>query len=77
MGQSHSKGMNIADLRYAYHALKLASDLQKYYGIMPYYGSPKYFYLRLGMFLIMLPAIWQQIIEKVFERSQMEKETRS
>ena len=37
------------DLRDAFHTLRLALSSQKYCGITPYYGSPTYHYLRMGM----------------------------
>ena len=49
--------MSIADLKDAYHILKLVPDSQKYCGIMPFYDSPTYFYLRLNMGFSVLPAL--------------------
>ena len=41
--------MSVLDLRDAYHTLPLAEESQKYCGLTPYYGSPTYVYLRMGM----------------------------
>ena len=53
------------DLRDAFHTLQLAASFQKYCGITPYYGSPTYHYLRMGMSVS--PQIWQQFIDLVFQ----------
>ena len=55
------------DLRDAFHTLRLALSLQKYCGITPYYGSPMYHYLRMGMGMSVSPQIWQQFIDLVFQ----------
>ena len=59
--------MNTADLIDTNHILRLAPDSQKYCEITPFYGSPTYFYMRLGMGLSVSSAIRQQIINKVFK----------
>ena len=41
--------MRTIDLRDAFHTLRLAKTSQKYFGIMPYYGSPTYHYLPVGI----------------------------
>ena len=53
------------DLRDAFHTLQLAS--QKYCSITPYYGSPTYHYLRMGMGMSVSPQIWQQFVDLVFQ----------
>ena len=55
------------DLRDAFHMLKLALSSQKYCSITPYYGSPTYHYLRMGMGMSVSPQIWQQFIDLVFQ----------
>ena len=59
--------MGIADLRDAYHTLRIASDSQEYCGITHFYGSLTYSYLRLGMGFSTLPTIWQPFIDKVLK----------
>ena len=54
--------MSILDLRDAYHTLPLAEESQKYCGLTPYYGSPTYVYLRMGMGMSCSPALWQQFV---------------
>ena len=58
--------MSTTDLRDAFHTLQLAASSQKYYGITPYYGSPTYHYLWMGMGMSVTPQIWQQFIDLVF-----------
>ena len=51
--------MSVLDLRDACHTLPLAEESQKYCGLTPYYGSPTYVYLRMGMGMSCSPALWQ------------------
>ena len=46
---------------------KLALLSQKYCGITPYYGSPTYHYLHMGMGMSVSPQIWQQFVDLVFQ----------
>ena len=55
------------DLRNAFHTLRLALSSQKYCGITPYYGSPTYHYLRMGMGMSVSPQILQQFVDLVFQ----------
>ena len=57
--------MSTIDLRDAFHTLRPAPSSQKYCGITPYYGSPTYHYLQMGM--SMSPQIWQQFVDIVFQ----------
>ena len=59
--------MSVLDLRDAYHTLWLTKKSQKFCGITPYYGSPTYFYLRLGMEISASPAIWQQFVDHIIQ----------
>ena len=45
--------------------LRLVLSSQKYCSITPYYGSPTYHYLCMGMSVS--PQIWQQFIDLVFQ----------
>ena len=49
LGASGCEVLSLADLRDAYHTLRLSKKSQKYCGINPYYGSNSYLYQRLGM----------------------------
>ena len=55
------------DLRDAFHTLRLALSLQKYCSITPYYGSPTYRYLCMGIGMSVSPQIWQQFVDLVFQ----------
>ena len=59
--------MSTIDLRDALLTLHLAKTSQKYCGITPYYGSPTYHYLHMGMSVS--PQIWQQFIDLVFQEN--------
>ena len=65
LGASGCEVISVADLRDAYHTLRLSKQSQKYCGITPYYGSDTYLYQRLGMGLSVSPAVWQNFIQKV------------
>ena len=54
-------------MRDAFHTLQLVALSQKYCGITPYYGSPTYHYLQMGMGMSISPQIWQQFVDLVFE----------
>ena len=47
--------------------LRLALSSQKYCGITPYYGSPTYHYLHMGMGMSVSSQIWQQFVDLVFQ----------
>ena len=47
--------------------LRLALSSQKYCSITPYYGSPTYHYLRMGMGMSVNPQIRQKFIDLVFQ----------
>ena len=67
LGSSGSEVLSLADLRDAYHTLRLSKRSQKFCGITPYYGSDSYLYQRLGMGLSVSPAIWQNFIQRVLQ----------
>ena len=60
--------MSVFDLRDAYHTLPLAEESQKYCGLTPYYGSPTYVYLRMGMGMSCSLALWQQFVHIIWEQ---------
>ena len=64
LGASGCEILSLADLRDAYHTLRLSEISKKFCGITPYYG---YLYQRLGMGLSVSPAIWQNFIQKVLQ----------
>ena len=67
LGATGCEILSLADLRDAYHTLRLSERSKKFCGITPYYGSDSYLYQRLGMGLSVSPAIWQNFIQKVLQ----------
>ena len=67
LGRKKCHYVSTIDLRDTFHTLRLALSSQKYCGITPYYGSPTYHYLRMGMGMSVSPQIWQQFIDLVFQ----------
>ena len=47
--------------------MHLVTSYQKYCGITPYYGSPTYHYLQMGMGMSVSLQIWQQFVDLVFQ----------
>ena len=67
LGRKKCHYLSTIDLRDAFHMLRLALLSQKYCGITPYYGSPTYHYLRMGMGMSVSPQIWQQFVDLVIQ----------
>ena len=67
LGRKKYHYLSTIDLRDSFHTLRLALSSQKYCGITPYYGSPTYHYLCMGMGMSVSPQIWQQFIDLVFQ----------
>ena len=67
LGRKKCHYLSTIHLRGAFHTLRLALSSQKYCGITPYYGSPTYHYLRMGMGMSVSPQIWQQFVDLVFQ----------
>ena len=65
--------MSTIELRDAFHTLRLAKTLQTYCGITPYYGSPTYHYLQMGMGMSVSPQIWQQFVSLVFQDDSIKR----
>ena len=59
--------MSTIEPRDAFHILRLAKTSQKYCRITPYYGSPTYHDLQIGMGMSISPQIWQQFVDLVFQ----------
>ena len=57
LGRKKCHYLSMIDLRDAFHTLRLALSSQKYCGITPYYGSPTYHYLCMGMGMSVSPQI--------------------
>ena len=73
LGRKKCHYLSTIDLRDAFHTLRLALSSQKYCGIIPYYGSPTYHYLCMGMSMSVSPQIWQQFIDLVFQDDLIER----
>ena len=67
LGRKKCHYLSTIDLRDAFHTLRLVLSSQKYCGITPYYGSPKYHYLCMGMGMSVSPQIWQQFVDLIFQ----------
>ena len=67
LGRKKCHYLSMTDLRDTFHMLRLALSSQKYCGITPYYGSPTYHYLHMGMGMSVSPQIWQQFVDLVFQ----------
>ena len=67
LGRKKCHYLSMIDLRDAFHTLQLALSLQKYCSITPYYGSPTYHYLCMGMGMRVSPQIWQQFVDLIFQ----------
>ena len=57
LGASGCEILSLADLRDAYHTLRLLERSKKFCGITPYYGSDSYLYQRVSMELSVSPGI--------------------
>ena len=67
LGRKKCHYLSTIDLRDAFHTLRLVLSSQKYCSITPYYGSPTYHYLCIGMGMSVSPQIWQQLVDLVFQ----------
>ena len=65
--------MSTIDLCDAFHTLHLAKTSQKYCGITPYYGSPTYHNLHMGIGMSVSPQIWQKFVDLVFQDDLIKK----
>ena len=67
LGRKKCHYLSTIDLRDAFHTLRLVLSSQKYCSITPYYGSLTYHYLCMGMGMSVIPQIWQQFVDLVFQ----------
>ena len=67
LGRKKCHYLSTIDLRDAFLTLQLALSSQKYCGITPYYRSPTYHYLCMGMGMSVSSQIWQQFVDLVFQ----------
>ena len=57
IGNSKCQVFTVIDLRDVYHTLRLAKQSQKFCGITPFYRSPTYQYLQMGMGMSCSPGM--------------------
>ena len=58
LGNSKCEVLSVLDLKDAFHSMRLLEDSKRYCGILPYFGSASYLYLRMPMGLNISPSIW-------------------
>ena len=73
LGSSKCEVMSILDLKDAFHSLRLTENSKKFCGILPYFGSPSYWYQRMPMGLNISPPIWQSYINAILSCLQSRK----
>ena len=73
LGSSKCEVMLVLDMKDAFHSLQLSEKLQKYCGILPYFGSASYLYQRMPMGLNVSPPIWQMYINTILNSLQSRK----
>ena len=67
LGSSWCEVLSVLDLKDAFHSLRLAENLKRYCGILPYFGSNSYFYHKMPMGFNISPSIWQSYINAILE----------
>ena len=72
-GSSKCEVMSVLDMKDAFHSLRLSERLQKYCGILPYFGSASYLYQRMPMGLNISPPIWQSYTNTILNSLQSRK----
>ena len=73
LGSSKCKVMSVLNLKDIFCSLQLTENLKKFWGILPYFGSPSYLYQRMPMGLNISPAIWQSYINATLNCLQSRK----
>ena len=73
LGSSKCEVMSVLDLKDAFHSLRLTENSKKFCGILPYFGSPSYFYQRMPMGLNISSPIWQSYINAILSCLQSRK----
>ena len=62
LGNSKCEVMLCVDIKDAYHSIPLTEKSKEYCGILPYFGSPIYWYEVLPMGIACAPQIWMDYI---------------
>ena len=73
LGSSKCEVMSVLDLKDVFHSSQLSEKLQKYCGILPYFGSASYLYQRMPMGLNVSPPICQMYINTILNSLQSRK----
>ena len=73
LGSSKCEVMSALDLKDAFHSLRLTENSERYYGILPYFGSVSYLYQRMPMGLNIPAATWQSYINAILDCLQSKK----
>ena len=59
LGSSRCEVLSLLDLKDTFHSLRSSENSERYYGILPYFGSTSYLYQRMPIGFNILPSIWQ------------------
>ena len=62
LGNSKCEVLSCLDLKDAYHCICLTKKSKKYYGILPYFGSPIYRYEVLPMGIAHAHQMWMDYV---------------
>ena len=73
LGSSKCEAMSVLDLKDVFHSLRLSEKSQKYFGILPYFGSASYLYQRMPRGLNISPPIWQMYINTILNSLKSRK----
>ena len=67
LGSSKCEVLLVLNLKDTFHSLRLSENSKRYCGILPYFGSTSYLYLRMPMGLNISPSIWQSYINTILD----------
>ena len=73
LGSSKCEVMSVLGLKDTFHSLRLSEKLQKYCGILTYFGNASYLYQRMPMGLNVSSPIWQTYINTILNSLQSRK----
>ena len=65
LGRAQCEVLSCVDLKEAFHSLPLTPEAKEFCGILPYFGSPHYWYEVLPMGLAISPQVWIDYIESI------------
>ena len=73
LGNSECEVVSCADIKDAYHSIRLTEKSKEYCGILPYFGSPIYRYEVLPMGIACAPQIWMDYITLILSELEDKK----